>query len=1032
VTAAAHKARVFTVPAGEPFLHRLAAAVLDGFPQRTPPDGPLALGDWTILLPTRRAVRALGDIFAELSGRDAVLLPQLRALGDIDEEEMLLGDPAPPSGAGPVPPAIAAVERLLILTDLVMKGSITLRDEASGPQQGPGGAVLSPAQAAGMARALITLLDMFDTEQIDLAGITSLVADEFAANWQRTLDFLQIITSELPAALEARGAVAPMVRRRLLLEAERRYLARRGDRFPVIAAGSTGSIPATAELLKTVARMPLGADVLPGLDGDLDSSSWDVLGASHPQYGLKTLLDHIEVARCDVAVLPGGKTPHAASARIQVLSEAMRPVETTDQWQHCATRISRSAARRAIEGLSLIEAPGVSEEAIAIAVLMREALEQPGFTVALVTPDRALARRVSVQLERWEIAVNDSAGTPLEHARAGTFFHLVAAAAVSRFAPTPLLELLKHPLCRLGLDASTTRHAARILELAALRGVRPAPGIDGIRSAFDDCRRLHREDARLHPALKRLTTDDFDRASDLIDRLDVAFEPFAGSVAAPAGAFAALLERHIAAAEAVARGADEEQSAALWRGDDGEALAGFLGAVLEAAAASPPLGAADYPAYLKSLMHGIAVRPRQPLHPRASIWGPLEARLQSAGRIILGGLNEGTWPQTVTIDPWLNRPMRHDLGLEPPERRLGLAAHDFVQAASANEVVLTRAKKVDGTPGVASRWLQRLKAVLSGLGVAGEIDRSDHWLAIVRRLQQPERSIVLEPPKPSPPIAARPRRLSVTRIETLLRNPYAIFASEILNLRPLDPVDQEVDAGLRGQLIHKVLHHFLDATALAWPADPLAVLIEIAHGVFRDEISRPAVAAFWWPRFERVAAWFVETEVARRRDVASRHGEIRGRLTFDAPGGPFTLSAVADRVDVMRGGGLKIYDYKTGAVPSKKQVIAHKRPQLTLEAAIAVAGGFDDLPAAPVLSLEYIQLTGGTEPGRAIDVSGADPVALAREALDRLKRLVAGYDDTSQPYIARRLEDAQKYRDPYDHLARIAEWSLHRPGSEQS
>src|SRR5690606_20009946 len=135
--------------------------------------------------------------------------------------------------------------------------------------------------------------------------------------------------------------------------------------------------------------------------------------------------------------------------------------------------------------------------------------------------------------------------------------------------------------------------------------------------------------------------------------------------------------------------------------------ANFIRELIESAPAFGELLPESYSYFFDELLSARVVRPRFGLHPRLFIWGPLEARLQHADRMILGGLNEGTWPGEANIDPWVNRPMRAAMGLEPPERRIGLSAHDFAEGASAEEAVLSRALKVEGAPAVASRWWLR-------------------------------------------------------------------------------------------------------------------------------------------------------------------------------------------------------------------------------------------------------------------------------------------------------------------------------------
>jgi ATP-dependent helicase/nuclease subunit B len=391
--------------------------------------------------------------------------------------------------------------------------------------------------------------------------------------------------------------------------------------------------------------------------------------------------------------------------------------------------------------------------------------------------------------------------------------------------------------------------------------------------------------------------------------------------------------------------------------------------------------------------------------------------------VILGALNEGTWPQAADPGPWLSRPMRQALGLPPPEERIGQAAHDFAAQLGAPRVLLTRAAKVDGAPTVPSRWLLRLQALVKGMGHSLEPDRP--WLAWARaRNAVPER-VRLSPPAPRPPVAARPRKLSVTTIETWIANPYAIFARHILKLEELQALGVRPSAALRGSVVHEALGKLTQSFPQALPENLAAELQAIVKEVLAGYMGDPRIAAFWAPRFGRFGEWFAATEPARREGVRATVAEAEGMLVLDGPAGPFTLTARADRIDVSAA-GLVITDYKGSQSLDnlKRQAVQGEAPQLPLEAAIAAAGGFAGVPAGQVLALRYISTSGGEPPGQQIDIEG-DPTHLARAARDGLARLIAQFDREDTPYRAlRRARFQHKYKyDVYAHLARVAEWS---------
>jgi ATP-dependent helicase/nuclease subunit B len=990
--------RLFTIPAGLPFLRVLARAVLaGGFPHEgiAEPD-PVALSRFTILVPTRRAARALAEAFLDASDGQALLLPRIRPIADVDEIELMAEGLGPSDTELALPPAISGLERRLLLAREIMARPA-----------GSGAHVVTAAQALALAGELGALIDSFETEEVDFGRVASLVADEFAGHWAQTLDFLEVVTRRLPEIMAGRGLMGPAARRNRLIDAEAARLAAGPVDGPVIAAGSTGSIPATGRLLAAVARLADGAVVLPGLDLDLDEETWQSLTApeapepGHPQYGMKLLLDAIGAPR-DIVRPMAGETARPAS-RTRLLGEALRPAETTDRW---AGADAGQAGADEIEGLTVVEAPSPREEAAVVALILRRALETPGRTAALVTPDRGLARRVSAELDRWGVEADDSAGHPLRLTPAGTLMMAILEAVEDGLAPVPLLTLLKHPLAAFGGERGEARGLARSLEIAALRGVRPGPGIEGLRAAL----------AAGGPA---------PGLGAYVDRVEHALGPLLDLFQQPGEmGLAPLVSAHAAAAEAVSDDGSGG-AAALWSGDAGESLAGFLGELMENAAGAPALGPRDYTSVLSTLLDGVVVRPRAHRHPRIAILGLLEARLLDADVMVLGGLNEGVWPPTTTVDAWLNRPMRAELGLQPPERRIGLTAHDFVQAACSPEVYLTRARKADNAPTVPSRWLLRLDALLEGMGLKDRIrpGGGEPWLAWAQGLDDhggPARPVPM--PRPAPPVEIRPRRLSVTRVEDWIRDPYAIFARYVLGLVPLDPIDADPGAAERGTMVHEAMSRFLEEVAGQIGPDALARLIAIGEEVFSLHMDRPSVAAFWWPRFRRAAAWFVEQEAALRDGVTRQVSEVVGATTIDGPAGPFELGARADRIDLMADGTLRICDYKTGRPPSVKQVEAGLSPQLSLEAVIAANGGFEGLDAADVSALVYLGLSGGDPPGELREIP--EPATRAAEALDGLRRRITAFDDPATAYLPRRVAEFERWAYDYDRLARHAEWSL--------
>ena len=1022
--------RVFTIPASAPFLPTLLEALTGGTLGFSLARDPLALASTALYLPTRRACRLARDRFLDVLDNDAAILPRIVAIGDIDEDEIAFGDAATGAIAAEalaLPEALGGLERRLLLTRLITNWA---NSPALHGQSGTPLVAQTPAAACALADDLARLIDDMTTRGVPWKRLDELVPDDFDRYWQQTLKFLEIARDAWPAMLREHNRVEAAERRDALIKAEAARLARKTDGL-VIAAGSTGSIPATAELIATIAHLPHGAVVLPGLDTDLDENSWRLIAGDedaniapapgHPQFAMQALLTRIGIARDDVERLA------ESSGRERLVSEVLRPAATTDMWRRTAADPKfGAAAKAALETITVIEAANAEEEALAIAVALREAVHDHK-TAALVTPDRALGRRVLAALARWNIAAEDSSGDSLTDTPAGVFARLAAEAALGGLAPVTLLALLKHPLLRLGTN--DPKHAVATIERAVLRGPRPRRGTDGLaralavfRAQLEKFRR--KEPVDLHPSDPRigLTDGELAAAAELVGRLGGALAPLE-SVSKSSLPLSELAERHRAVLAALSL---QDRHEIAFSGSDGVKLADALDEIATSPAAAGLLvDPSDYVELFAAALTGRVVR--RPLQPdvRVRVLGLLEARLTVSDRVVLGGLVEGTWPPESRTDAWLSRPMRLALGLDLPERRIGLSAHDFAQLLGAPEVILTHAAKVEGNPTVPSRFLQRLTAVASGRW-QDAIKRGEAYLAWARALDHPD---VVKPeprPEPKPPLAVRPKGLSVTEIEHWLRDPYTIYAKHILLLSPLDPVDIAPGAAERGTVIHAAIRDFTERFADGLPPNPADELIALGRVHFATLDDFPEVRAFWWPRFERIAHWFARWDAGRRYGVASIAAEISGKIDIALDNGLFTLRGIADRIERDAAGRYIILDYKTGSARTEKQVRTGLAPQLTLEAAILRGGGFENIPAgASVAEFAYVTLRGGEPPGeyKPIAFKQGTPDSHADRALTKLTELARRFDDESTPYRSLVHPMWTTHYGDYDHLARVKEWS---------
>ncbi|MFS8183933.1 double-strand break repair protein AddB [Pseudovibrio denitrificans] len=1033
---------IFSVSPSTPFLQATVEALLSGqlIPGFQADDDPMALADVTIYVPTRRAARTLPDVLRKALGAKAALLPKILPLGDVDEEEHILKG----HGDGEaLPPAMSTMERKLAMTRLVWAWKGQLRRQILQlKEDDPARVPASSADAAWLAGNLLTLMDEVQTEEASWAELGSLVPDDHAEYWKITLEFLKIVTDLWPEHLKTIGMMDPKERRSALIRAEAARLRTTPPRGPVIVAGATGSFPATAELMKAVLSLENGALVLPALDRGMDAESWEALGSpserqrvpGHPQYSLRQLLLALGVKREDVTQL-GAPESEALRLRCEIVNEALRPAETTEEWQDFFTSELAEHRETAFAGTQLITARNEAEEALSIALLLREAVEA-GKTTALISPDRTLARRVASELTRWGIIVDDTAGRPLEQTPPMVLAILTAKLALQGLDPVNLLALLKHPLAFLGMKAKEVRSAARALERGVLRGPHPRPGLSGLREAVEAAHDQAMEKAdRPVARWRKLVEEDWDAINTLLDRLEQALGPLEALLQNPNEIpVEELIKTHVDAV--LLLGADENGSTEeLFRGENGKALAETLTSLLEADAAGLCVPANEWPGVFGALITGGAVRSRTPADPRIHLLGPMEARLQRYDLVVLGGLNEGTWPQRTRNDPWLNRPMKGQIGLDPPERKIGTSAHDFLWNLGAPEVVLSRSERVDGSPTVASRWLQRI-VTLAGQSVEQQMrakgKRYTEMAHVLDRSETPVRPA--KRPEPKPPVEARPVQLSVTAIENLIRDPYLIYARHVLKLDEVDPIGGEPGAADKGNIIHDALANFLED----WdgPFDEKAVRALLTEGgrLFRPLDAFPAIRALWWPRFERIAEEFVAYEGEVAPKIYDRFLEEYGKVEMPRPERNFTLTGRADRIDQMKDNTLRVVDYKTGQPPSAKQVEALLSPQLPLEVAMIRRKGFEDLPHdMPISDMLYIQLKGGSDAVKLESRVPKESTAeeLSEEAWKRLEQLVAAYENPRKGYLSRaRVLKEREWAASYDHLARVQEWSLGEDGED--
>ncbi len=1020
--------RFFSVPAGQPFLPTLARAALESVNRE-----PMALAEMEIYLPTRRAMRVLADVFIAEAKNGASLLPRIQSIGALDDDIASLhtssremGESVP--GNLDLPPAISTMERRLVFAHLTARHN----EKFSGSQNW--------TAALGAARELEGILDSFYTEDILFNALDEITPEniELADHWHVSREFLKIVTHAWPHYLREREMMDPTARRVALIHRAADYWIQLPPQHPVIIAGSTGSTPAVARLMGIAANLPKGCVVLPGLDEALDVGAWQQMEDAHPQAGLSALLKRIEIERAGVPSLSDIKPSSQQYARNELLSLALRPASATDDWLEKISALKPEFWDQSIDGLSLAEAASEDIEAGMIATLIRQGIEEKNDTIMLVTPDRDLSRRVISKLLRWKITVDDSAGIPFSNSERGTFLQLVANWLEDISNPVFLLAVLRHPLCNTNSGEISREHALALLD-QVLRGLKPAPGMDGIRAKFDDP--FHCE--------KKIAL------SPLLDWLEESLAPlYEVKKLGHDLTFTHLLEAHIKVAEALtlevskagdgALEKDHVRVSVLWRGEDGITASQLLYSVLEC---GHYIDTTDrYADIFSKLISGEAVRRTRATHPRIVILGPLEARLQTAEQVILGGLNEGSWPGEASVDGFLSRGMRAKIGLPSPERRIGLAAHDFSQLAAARRVTLTRSIRSGNAPSKPSRWIVRLKNILKSKNKLPEVDITHKLERYLEALSEPSVVSPIKAPSPRPPIEARPRKMSVTRVEKWLRDPYFIYGRYILGLQKLDRFNEEFGPRYIGSVIHTALETYTKAQL----SQKETLSIEEALASLQDnlarEIERTAIpthlVALWGPAFEKACRWFVKWNHARLQEGHPVVIEKQGKWEFSVDQSPFILEARADRIDLLHDNltgenGLAIYDYKTGTLPTLNQSKTFS-PQLALTGLIASHGGFENVHAQHVARMAFVKTL--NRKSDSLDMSDKKSDLLVSltsvqtelaKALEGLRELIKSFNDPETPYLSQpRPEYSNDYGD-YDHLARRKEWAIHQDSGDE-
>ncbi len=1016
--------RIYSIAPHAPFLTHLVEGILEGpllgnWPRNTP----FWLADVTIVLPTQRARHALSAAFAKALGGGA-LLPDIQTLNLDEGDGKHFLDRAP---GLELPKSISPMDRQFWLSHLIEKWA---RQNEKAQQNAQGEHTLidtQPARILALAESLGSLIDELEIEGVKAEalrlvpkkGLDPMRAADLAENFSQNLHFLEIALSAWPLILEELKLVDISRLNNLKVARKISSLATRYGERPVIVAGSTGSVPSTGRLLKAIAGLPRGCLVLPGLDTGLSAGAFEDLlhlendPHGHPQYGLAQLLHRLGKAPADVVEL----APAATHQRTQIVRHSLALSKDTAHWSQIRAGFSPEEIKGATQEISIVSARNEREQSLAIALAAQDSLRR-GKSVGIITPDRNFARRITVDLKRFNIVVDDSAGTPLFHTPAGRLVRQILNAALNEFAPVDLMALLRNQHILLEGKKDQKADTIHTLEYGALRGQRPLPGISGLVQILEK-----NLDGSLEYPAHRLTQAEGKRVAQLLRELEEAFKPLISLLQGEA-----FFARDLGAVLQQVLFALFTKPANLVEGLGGlTQFESWVNDLQSARQPGPALRASDAQSILQTLMGGVSVRARVPARTDISIWGRLEARMQSADLMILCTLNEGVWPEVADPGPWLSRGMRLHAGLEPPERQHGLAAHDFELAISHTNIVLACSDRIGTSPALPSRLLERFKAFCGETASKNMITRGEIWLQGARKLDKSETLFPGKRPDPRPKASLRPRALSITEIELLIRSPFDLYAKHVLKLRKTDPLGEDIGYRERGTLVHEVFAQFVRAGHDPMDQNAHKNLMDIAEKVFAGMHGQAEQRDIWLKRLEKSAHGFLEYERARNGRIATRYAEQKMHWDFQIEGQDFSLHGKADRIDVRHDGKLEIIDYKTGTPPEGKQMKDFLAPQLLVEAAIANACGFESHPRAATQTLEYIKIGAGPEAFEPLEFqypSQMDVMQAADRIMNNINAQISAFLlNDNLAMMPRLMPKKSNFVGPYDHLARTAEWT---------
>ena len=986
------------------FLDVLAKYVLE-----TAKEQNLNIANDLILLPTRRSCRYLKEIFFNLNGKNASLLPTIRSLGDIDENGIALLDYENEELEIDLPPAISSIERNLILSSMV---KVKMKD-------------LSEEQTYSLAVDLAHLMDTVEMEELSFDNLKNIVSVEYSEHWQETLEFLKIITEEYPKVLAYYNLINPVARKVKLIEKQIDFWKKYPRKGRIFAGGSTGSLVPIAKMLKTIANMKNGFLILPGLDKNISDSDFEILTSdltlnqNHPQYGLLKLIKGLSLKVSDIPELPLYENYDIAPQSREALSSyIMLSPQMNDSWENL--RKSQKFEQNTLDGVSEITFDDESEEVLGLSLLLRKSIEENKKTL-LITPDRKIAKSVSNKLKRWNVLVDDSAGIPASDTITGNYFLLVLKMIYDDFSPYSLLAVLKHKYTHLGYSKEALETIITKFEKDILRLYGNVKNIEDIEALLNlSPSSLAKKSPRYN---SKQTESSTPIISDLIKRVKGLTNDFYTLMKSKEKYnLYDLLVKHIQLVESFVSSEEINTNDTLYSSDLHEQFSSEIRDLLDSLKVLKNkkdnlnidcMTASAYFVFISNYFLSLNLRPTIGTDSNIAIMNSIEARLLPADLYIMSGLTDGVFPSVSSDDPWMNRAMKASFGLPLPERKIGLSSHDFIEFFCKKNVIMTHSSKIDKKTTITSRWLSKFSAIKEICNIKTDDYVSKEVKSWINNFNiEKNISRYLRPaPKLPKEIRMKPIKFSATEIETFLKDPYEIFVKKFLSLYKQDEINSNQLHIEFGDIIHNALDIFVKNNYQT--SDELLNLMQqqISPTMNISQID------FWKPRFKEIAEWFVKSYTENKNKIQKSIVEEKGSFEFIKD---FILEAKADRIDVLTDGTLSIMDYKTGNPPSEKSVKRGDSPQLLVETIIAENNGYKNLPKnSKVSEIKYIKLK-KDDLGHEIIIDDIE------DAVNNLQKIlfntVKEFRNEDTPFYSQPNESKKLKFSNYDHLARIKEW----------